>query len=95
MDRATVYATLAAELEHWRQQPFGELADLVEALPSVRTTILDGQVITVEVRIRQANSRPGTLRVEAVADGLSCWMLERLEESILVTAIQSTTAAEV
>jgi hypothetical protein len=90
LDRAKAYAELAAELERWRRLPFGDLVSLVDASPSVTSVPVGAEVIDVEVRIRWAEAKPGAIRIEAVANGPSCWRLERLEETIIVSAPRSS-----
>jgi hypothetical protein len=90
LDRAEAYAKLTAELERWRRLTFDELVSFVGALPSVTSVPLGAEVIDIEVRIRWAEDKPGAIRVEAVANGPSCWRLERLEETIIVPAPRSS-----
>ncbi len=92
MDRAQAYATLAGELERWRHLPFDDLVSLVDTSPSVKSVPVGAEVIDVEVRVRWADVRRGALRVEAVANGPSCWRLERLEEAITVSPPKSSGA---
>jgi hypothetical protein len=86
MDRAAVYSVLAVELEGWRRLPYDELRSRVDDPPQVRTVTLGSEVIDVEVRLYWADQRRGSIRVEAVANGPSCWRLERLMEAITLTA---------
>jgi hypothetical protein len=90
LDRAEAYAKLTAELERWRRLPFGDLLSLVGASPSVTSVPVGAEIVNVEVRIRWAEAKPGAIRVEAVANGPSCWRLERLEEAVIVTEPRST-----
>jgi hypothetical protein len=90
LDRAEEYAKLTAELERWRRLPFGDLVSLVGASPSVTSVPVEAEIIHVEVRIRWAEAKPGAIRVDAVANGPSCWRLERLEESVIVSAPRSS-----
>jgi hypothetical protein len=94
VDRDRAYATLVEELERWRRLPFDDLAGLVGAAPSVKSVLIGAEPIDVEVRIVWAESRPGAIRIEAVANGPSCWRLERLEEAIIVPASRDPGAAE-
>jgi hypothetical protein len=90
LDRAEAYAKLTAELEGWRRLPFNDLVSLVGASPSVTSVPVGAEVIDVEVRITWAEAKPGAIRVEAVANGPSWWRLERLEESVIVSAPRSS-----
>jgi hypothetical protein len=90
LDRAEAYAELTAELERWRCLPFGDLVSLVGASPSVTSVPVGAEIIEVEVRIKWAEAKPGALRVEAMANGPSCWRLERLEEAVIVSAPRSS-----
>jgi hypothetical protein len=90
MDRAEAYAKLTAELERWRRLPFGDLVSLIGTSPSVASVLVGAEIIDLEVRIMWAEAKPGSIRVEAVANGPSCWRLERLEEAIIVSAPQSS-----
>jgi hypothetical protein len=60
----------------------------------VKPLVVEGEVIDVEVCVRWAGAKPGAIRVEAVANGPSCWRLERLEEAVVVSAVQSSAAAD-
>lgn len=42
--------------------------------------------MTVRISVQWADEKKQTLRVQATADGPSCWKLERLEECIVVSA---------
>jgi hypothetical protein len=86
LDRAEAYAKLSAELERWRGLPFGDLVSLVDASPSVTSVSVGAENIEVVVRIGWAKDKPGAIRVEAIANGPSCWKLERLEEAVIVSA---------
>jgi hypothetical protein len=90
LDRVEAYAKLATELERWRCLPFDDLVSLVGASPSVTSVSIGAEVIDVEVCIRWAEAKPGAILVEAVANGPSCWRLERLEEAVIVPAPQSS-----
>jgi hypothetical protein len=52
----------------------------------VQAVRLVGEVIDVEVRVHWAAAGREAICVEAVANGPSCWRLERLEDSITVPA---------
>ena len=78
---------LAAELERWRSLPRTEIAARAEA-PAVAAWMETGDgMICIEVRIRWSGERRRQLRVEAVAYGASHWKLERLEEAIVLEAV--------
>jgi len=85
MDRDRAYAKLVEELEQWRRLPFDDLVGLVGAAPSTMAVPIGAEIIDVEVRLRWSGSKPGAIRIEAVANGPSCWRLERLEEAITVS----------
>jgi hypothetical protein len=85
--RAEAYAKLTAELERWQGVPFGDLVKLVDTPPSVTSVPVGAENIEVVVHIRWAKTKPGTIRIEAIANGPSCWKLdERLEEAVIVSA---------
>jgi len=85
MNRADAYAILSRELESWRQRPYKQLIALVAQPPSSKGVRCAAEDVTVSVVVRWANAQAGTLRITATADGPSCWRLERLEESLVVT----------
>ena len=84
MNRADAYAILSRELDSWRQRPYEHLLALVGRPPSSEIVLLGTEDITVSVKVRWADAEKNLLRIEASADGPSCWRLERLEESIIV-----------
>jgi hypothetical protein len=90
LDRVEAYAKVAAELERWRRLPFGDLVGLIGFSPSVTSVSVGTEIIDVEVRVEWAKAKPGAVRVEAVANGPSCWRLERLEEAFIVSAPPSS-----
>ena len=81
MDRDRAHLILAEELERWRRLPFDDLVGYIGSEPYLKTVLIGAEVVDAEVRVRWAGPRPGAVRVEAVANGPSCWRLERLEES--------------
>ncbi|MDR2689415.1 MAG: hypothetical protein LBB76_06620 [Azoarcus sp.] len=84
MNRAEAYAILTAELEHWRRLPFSELVSFVGASPFRTSVPVGAESIELEVYIKW--EKPHAIRIEAIANGPSCWKLERLEEVIIVFA---------
>jgi len=84
MDRADAYAALVAELEQWRLRPQGELALLVGAAPSLRMVHLRGEPVTLEVSVSWVDASRRGFRIEALANGSSHWLTERLSERIVV-----------
>ena len=85
MLRAEVYATLAPELEFWRL-PFVDLVSFVGTSPSVKKVAIGSLIIDVEECVRWAETGRDAIHIEAVANGPSCWRLERLEESVTISA---------
>lgn len=85
MHRADAYAVLARELQTWQQRPYNQVAALVDQPPSETLVQVGQETVTIRASIRWANRKKGTVRVELTADGPSCWRLERLEESIVIT----------
>ena len=85
MDRVAAYAALAAVLEEYRARSFDELAVLIGSPPGVSAAQAGTESIDVEVRITWEDRRKQAIRIEATANGPSCWRLERLEESVVVT----------
>jgi hypothetical protein len=94
MDRVEAYATLAAQLERWRRLPYDRLVGLLGSPPTVVSVPLGPEIIDVEVRVAWARPGRAAIRIEATALGPSCWRLERLEESIIVPAPDSSDAVE-
>jgi hypothetical protein len=85
LDRTEAYAILAGELERMRLLPFDDLACRAGAPPSVTSIPAGSETLEIEVRVAWADARRGILRIEAAARGPSCWRLERLEKSIVVS----------
>lgn len=85
MNRADAYAVLSRELRAWQQRPYEQIAAIVGQPPSETIVRVGQEDVTVCVGVQWADERKGTLRVEATAAGPSCWALERLEESIIVS----------
>jgi hypothetical protein len=94
LDRARAYAALAEELEQWRHLPFNDLAGLISRPPSVKSIVVGNEVVDVEISVRWTGSKPHAIQVEAVANGPSCYRLERLEESVIVKATDSPSATD-
>ena len=92
MERANAYAALASELEQWRLKPPSELASHVGSPPVVRHTEVAGQVVSIEVSVAWADKSHDKLRIEAVANGPSHWITERLIERITVVTHSPTAA---
>ena len=86
MDRAETYVKLVEELERWRRLPFSDLVGLIGSSPSVSWFSVGAEMIEVEVRVVWAVARPGSIRIEAVANGPSRWRFERLEEAVIIAA---------
>jgi hypothetical protein len=84
MDQMRAYAELAADLDRYRQLPYGELARRVDG-PSVERSVdcLEGP-LTIEVRFRWAGSEGSAVQISASAYGPSSWKLERLDEVVIV-----------
>ena len=82
MDRVGTYAILAEELNRWRALPRSEVIDRVGALPVIRSALIDGEDVSVEVSAHWADEHRVKLRVEAVAYGPSHWNTERHVEAI-------------
>jgi hypothetical protein len=82
MHRAGAYALVSAELNRWATLPRQEVAARVGAPATVTTALLDGELVSIEVRVRWGDGRRTRLRVEAVAYGPSHWNTERLDDAI-------------
>jgi hypothetical protein len=78
------YAELTAELEGFRQMPYGELARLVGGPPVERFVETTDDPLTIEVTFGSAAAGKEGVRVSATAYGPSWWRLDRLEETITV-----------
>jgi hypothetical protein len=78
------YAELAAELERFRQMPYGELARFVGG-PAVERFLetADGP-LRIEVTFGSEAAGKEGVRVSATAYGPSWWRLDRLEETVTV-----------
>lgn len=91
MNRKDPYLVLARELQAWQQRPYSQLVDLVNQ-PATETIVkLAEEEVSLRVELQWANSKNGTIRIKATAYGPSCWKLERLEESIVVSPQPGTT----
>lgn len=90
MNRAEAYAILSRELDSWRCRPYEQLVARVDQLESQRTVPVGQEDVTVRVAIRWTDEKHTALRVEAVAEGPSCFRLERMEESIVVSPDETT-----
>lgn len=86
LDRAETYVKLVEELERRRRLPFSDLVGLIGSSPSVSWFSVGAEMIEVEVRVVWAVARPGSIRIEAVANGPSRWRFERLEEAVIIAA---------
>jgi hypothetical protein len=86
MHSSEAYSVLSHELSNYSQQEYRVLADLVGQPPTRKELTLDGEIVTVEVCCRWQNESQRAIRIEAIALGPSCWRMERLEESIVVSA---------
>jgi hypothetical protein len=84
MDPLEAYSLLAAELENWRSHGYRALVACVGAEPVVRSVQIGAEIIDLEVRVAWADQRRRIIRVEATANGLSCWRLDRRMESITI-----------
>ncbi|MDR2637205.1 MAG: hypothetical protein LBB55_02610 [Zoogloeaceae bacterium] len=84
MKRAAVYPLLADELSRWRELPADDLSRLAGKPATVRTVLLSGEPVSIEVTLSWANPTRSSLCIEAVANGPSSWRLDRLSESVIV-----------
>lgn len=66
------------------REPYGNLVQRVGAPPTVSEASVNGEQLTIELRVSCLNREAGTLRLTAQGNGPSCWKLERLEESVSV-----------
>lgn len=92
MHRLEAYALLSRELQSWRSRPFDQLAALV-GQPSLEVIVrLRDEDVVVRVGVSWADTKRSAVRIHAVADGPSCWNLERLEESTIVNSNEPQSA---
>jgi len=85
MKRSDAYSVLAAELESWRGLDYRTLVAHIGQPPVTKSVPLGQGEISVQVSVCWADGSKRSLRVQATADGASCWRLERLEESVTVS----------
>jgi len=90
MKKSDAYQVLAAELESWRRLGYSALTEQVGQPAVTKSVPLGQEEISVQVRIRWADAERRSIRIEATADGPSCWRLERLEESVTVSPSHAT-----
>jgi hypothetical protein len=89
MNRGDVYLVLADELEAWKRRGFQAALARVGQPAVARIERVGSEEITVCVCVRWNSEKRVTVRVEATADGPSCWRLERVEESLLLQPDES------
>lgn len=86
MNRTDAYAILAAELESWKRLGYSALTKRVGEPITTRSVPSGQEEISVRVQVRWADEPHGAVRVEATADGPSSFRLERLHESVTISA---------
>jgi hypothetical protein len=66
--------------------PRSELVDKVGKPALVTSATVNGEEIAIEVMVHWHDQERTAVRVTGVANGPSHWRLERLEESVVITA---------
>ena len=84
MQRATAYATLAAELESWRALSLANLLAVVNQPAAEHVVQIDGQDLLVEISVSWATEKRKAFKVLGIAYGPSHLMTERLQEVLIV-----------
>jgi hypothetical protein len=78
------YDELAADLEHFRRMPYGELARCVGDPPVERSVETEDGPLIIEVTFAWVVAGKEGVRISATAYDPSWWRLDRLEESVTV-----------
>ncbi len=84
MDNQDAYRELARTLDEYRAKPYSDLLRLVGAAPQLHCVVIQGDEVTIEVRVSRDGQRANCLHIEAAALGPSCWRLERMEKHATV-----------
>lgn len=84
MNRGHAYSILARELVAWRQLGYERLLAMVGQEPSEKLVRLGEEGLTITIFVWKPSPRSPNLRIEASADGPSCWRMERLEEHLII-----------
>lgn len=84
MNRGDAYGVLANRLEQYRSRGYDALLPLVNEPAASETVRVNGEDVVVDVAVVWKDKMRGTLCVWATASGPSTWMMERLDERIVV-----------
>ena len=85
MDRTTAYRAIDALLREWSSKPETELALAASHEPASRSLDTPSGPLRLTLHVEPRSDGPG-FRLKAVAESLSSFRLERIEESTLVGA---------
>jgi hypothetical protein len=91
MNRGDAYRLLAGRLEELRGQGYESLLARVGGPVASETVRVNGEDVVVEIAVVWADEKRGRIRVCATAHGPSTWMMERLEESVVIGPGRATT----
>ena len=84
MNRAEAYRILAAELETYSRLGYDRVVTLL-GLETSKVVRVGDEEIAITIRVVSSPAGRGTIAVEGTANGPSCFRLERLEESIVLS----------
>jgi hypothetical protein len=87
MNRGDIYKLLALALEEYRVADFDKLAASAGTTMDAPPVRVGREEVSLEVSIIWVDSRQNALRVEITAAGPSCWMTERVNESVIITKL--------
>ena len=85
MNRGDVYKLIARSLEQYRASNFGEIAAVAGTTVSEIRTRVGEEAISLEVGIEWTDGSCRAMRIEVTAYGPSCWMTDRMSESIIIS----------
>lgn len=89
MDRHAAYQIASEQLTRYREMAVADLTALVGTRSCERVARADAGEFIVEIEVKWADERREQIRVTAIVDSPSTFRLERIEESVLVDALES------
>jgi hypothetical protein len=84
MNRGEIYKVLAALIEQCRSTDFNKLAAGAGTIISRYPIQFESMEIILEIQIEWTDDSQRALRIEITAEGPSCWMTDRVLESIII-----------
>jgi hypothetical protein len=84
MNRGEVYKVMAALIEQYRSADFDQLATAAGAIISRDPIQFESAEIKLEIRTEWTDDSRRALRITITAEGPSCWMTDRVLESIII-----------